>query len=56
MASGLPDAILDLENRHLGTDGEPTLGRALDLAIREWQNYAFTFSFSVGTAIWNRAI
>jgi len=36
MASGLLAAILDLENRHSETNGEPTLGRALALATREW--------------------
>ena len=31
-----PDTILSLENRSLGRHGEPTLGQALELAIREW--------------------
>lgn len=34
----LPDAILQLENRHIGPDGEPTLGNALLLAIKEWRS------------------
>lgn len=33
----LPQAILDLENRSLGVQGEPTLGRALELALAEWR-------------------
>ncbi len=31
-----PDTILTLENRSLGPHGKPTLGQALELAIREW--------------------
>jgi hypothetical protein len=31
-----PDTILALENRSVGAHGEPTLGEALALAIREW--------------------
>lgn len=31
-----PETILALENRSLGAGGEPTLGRALGLAIQEW--------------------
>ena len=31
-----PEIILSLENRSLGPHGEPTLGPALVLAIREW--------------------
>lgn len=31
-----PDTILALENRSVGAHGEPTLGEALVLAIREW--------------------
>ncbi len=34
----LPIAILELENRSLGETGEPTLGPALRVAIREWQS------------------
>ena len=34
----LPQAILDLENRSVGDAGEPTLGRALELAIAEWRS------------------
>jgi len=34
----LPHAILDLENRSVGDKGEPTLGRALELAITEWRS------------------
>jgi hypothetical protein len=33
----LPQAILDLENRSIGARGEPTLGRALELAEAEWR-------------------
>ena len=32
-----PQAILDLENRSIGAQGEPTLGSALELALAEWQ-------------------
>ncbi len=32
-----PDTILALENRSVGAHGEPTLGEALVLAIREWE-------------------
>lgn len=35
---GLPSAILELENRSVGDPGEPTLGRALELAIGEWRS------------------
>ena len=31
-----PDTILELENQSIGEDGQPTLGRALELAIGEW--------------------
>lgn len=31
-------AILDLENRHGELQGEPTLGRALSLAVAEWRS------------------
>jgi len=31
-----PDTILALEGRSLGAHGEPTLGHALRLAVREW--------------------
>ncbi len=31
-----PDTILALESRSLGANGEPTLGQAIGLAIREW--------------------
>jgi len=34
----LPQAILALENRSLGAQGEPTLGRALQLAANEWRS------------------
>jgi len=34
----LPRAILDLENRSVGAEGEPTLGRALQLAIADWRS------------------
>jgi hypothetical protein len=34
----LPRAILDLENRSVGDHGEPTLGRALELAAAEWRS------------------
>jgi hypothetical protein len=34
---GLPQTILDLENRSLGSHGEPTLGPALQLAVIEWR-------------------
>lgn len=33
----LPPTILELENRSIGDAGEPTLGRALELAIAEWR-------------------
>jgi hypothetical protein len=33
-----PRAILDLENRNVGADGEATLGLALDLAATEWRS------------------
>ena len=32
-----PDAILALENRSVGSNGEPTLGEALALAIQDWE-------------------
>ncbi len=32
-----PDTILNLENRYVGDDGQPTLGQALELAIGEWK-------------------
>jgi len=34
----LPPAMLELENRSLGAAGEPTLGRALELATAEWRS------------------
>jgi len=34
---GLPPAILELENRSVGPEGEPTLGKALELAVLEWR-------------------
>lgn len=34
----LPLALLDLENRSVGPGGEPTLGRALELAATEWRS------------------
>lgn len=34
----LPRAILDLENRSVGVEGEATLGLALDLAAAEWRS------------------
>ena len=34
----IPQAILDLENRSLGSHGEPTLGSALALAVAEWND------------------
>lgn len=34
----LPRAILDLENRNVGDQGEPTLGPALELAAAEWRS------------------
>jgi len=34
----LPQAILDLENRHIGDHGEPTLGAALELTAAEWRS------------------
>lgn len=37
-AMGVPRAILDLENRSVGAHGEPTLGRALELAAAEWRS------------------
>jgi hypothetical protein len=33
-----PEALLDLENRSIGADGEPTLGDALERAVAEWQS------------------
>jgi len=35
---GVPQAILDLENRNIGDDSEPTLGPALELAAAEWRS------------------
>ena len=35
---GLPQTIIDLENRYVGKTGEPTLGRALELAEAEWRS------------------
>ncbi len=35
---GLPRAVLDLENRSVGDQGEPTLGPALELAAAEWRS------------------
>ena len=34
----LPESILMLENRSVGVWGEPTLGRAVELAIEEWRS------------------
>jgi hypothetical protein len=34
----LPPAILELENRSIGAAGEPSLGKALELAIAEWHS------------------
>ena len=34
----LPDEILELENRSIGAEGEPTLGKALLLAANEWRS------------------
>jgi hypothetical protein len=34
----LPQTIIDLENRYVGKNGEPTLGRALELAEAEWRS------------------
>lgn len=34
----LPQTILDLENRSIGDQGEPTLGAALELAAAEWRS------------------
>lgn len=31
-----PDTIMELENQSIGNDGRATLGRALELAIGEW--------------------
>lgn len=33
----IPEALLELENRSIGLDGEPTLGDALGLALDEWR-------------------
>ena len=33
----IPDALLELENKSIGANGEPTLGEALVLALDEWQ-------------------
>ncbi|HEY5956875.1 MAG TPA: hypothetical protein VIV60_09995 [Polyangiaceae bacterium] len=34
----IPESILALENRSTGDRGEPTLGRALELAVDEWRS------------------
>jgi hypothetical protein len=34
---GLPQEILERENRSLGSHGEATLGRALELSVSEWR-------------------
>lgn len=34
----IPDALIELENRSIGRDGEPTLGHALVLALDEWRS------------------
>ncbi|HYQ03003.1 MAG TPA: hypothetical protein VER96_30230 [Polyangiaceae bacterium] len=34
----LPRAILDLENRSVGDQGEPTLGAALEFALAAWRS------------------
>ena len=34
----IPEALLNLENKSIGRDGEPTLGEALVLALDEWRS------------------
>ena len=34
----IPEALLALENKSIGRDGEPTLGEALVLALDEWRS------------------
>lgn len=33
----IPPAALELENRSIGVDGEPTLGAAYDILVNEWR-------------------